>query len=172
MIRKTILKYTVIILILLAGCNSDYHTKKWAESNIKGKSEISFITNFIELGYTKNRGMTFGILNNRTPNFLNTALIIFRIILLCALTAILAVFRRQSLLFLLPFLFIWIGAIGNIIDAFKYGYVVDFIHMHAGNLLDYPFYFNLADAYISVGLFLILIREIPRSGRLQKPLNG
>jgi signal peptidase II len=170
--KNTVLKYAGIILILLAGCNSDYHTKKWAESNIKGKSAISLITNFIELGYTKNRGMAFGIMNNRTPNFLNTALIIFRIILLCALTLILVIFRRQSLLFLLPFLFIWIGAIGNIIDAFKYGYVVDFIHIHAGNLLNYPFYFNLADAYVSVGVFLLLVREIPRLGRLQKPLNG
>ena len=62
-------------------------------------------------------------------------------------------------MFLLPFLFFWIGALGNLIDPFKYGYVVDFIHIQAGDFLNWPFYFNLADAYITIGVFLILFKE-------------
>ena len=53
----------------------------------------------------------------------------------------------------------WVGAIGNLIDPFVYGYVVDFIHIHAGNVLNWPFYFNVADACITVGMILLLMQS-------------
>lgn len=47
------------------------------------------------------------------------------------------------------------GAIGNIIDRFLHGAVVDFVHLHAWG---YSFYvFNLADSAISIGVVLLLI---------------
>lgn len=47
------------------------------------------------------------------------------------------------------------GAVGNIIDRFIHGAVVDFIHLHAGG---YDFYvFNLADSAVTVGVILLLI---------------
>jgi signal peptidase II len=65
--------------------------------------------------------------------------------------------RNKSFLFLLPFLLFWAGAIGNLIDPFIYGYVVDFIHIRAGSLINWPFYFNLADAYITIAIPILLI---------------
>ena len=41
----------------------------------------------------------------------------------------------------------FVGAAGNLIDPFLYGYVVDFIHIKAGNVLNWPFYFNVAGTY-------------------------
>lgn len=47
------------------------------------------------------------------------------------------------------------GAIGNIIDRFIHGAVVDFVHLHAGG---YSFYvFNIADSAITIGVVLLLI---------------
>lgn len=47
------------------------------------------------------------------------------------------------------------GAIGNIIDRFLHGAVVDFVHLHAWG---YSFYvFNLADSAITIGVILLLI---------------
>ncbi len=47
------------------------------------------------------------------------------------------------------------GAIGNIIDRFVHGAVVDFIHLYA---FDYNFYvFNVADSAITVGVVILLI---------------
>lgn len=47
------------------------------------------------------------------------------------------------------------GAIGNIVDRFLHGAVVDFIHLHA---FDYNFYvFNVADSAITIGVILLLI---------------
>ena len=47
------------------------------------------------------------------------------------------------------------GAIGNIIDRFVNGYVIDFIYFHI-NQYYWPA-FNFADIYISAGIIMILL---------------
>ncbi|WP_243453873.1 signal peptidase II [Sandaracinobacteroides saxicola] len=50
------------------------------------------------------------------------------------------------------------GAVGNILDRVRFGYVVDFVHLHIGN---WSFYvFNVADAAISIGVALLLVRAL------------
>ncbi|MCM8557632.1 signal peptidase II [Sphingomicrobium sediminis] len=49
------------------------------------------------------------------------------------------------------------GALGNIVDRTRFGYVVDYADLHFGEFR--PFYvFNIADAAISIGVVLLLIR--------------
>jgi signal peptidase II len=49
------------------------------------------------------------------------------------------------------------GAIGNIVDRVRLGYVVDFLDLHFGEFR--PFYvFNVADAAISIGVVILLLR--------------
>ena len=49
------------------------------------------------------------------------------------------------------------GAIGNIVDRVRFGYVVDFLDLHFGSFR--PFYvFNVADAAISIGVVILLLR--------------
>ena len=51
------------------------------------------------------------------------------------------------------------GAIGNIIDRVRFGYVVDFLDLHFGEVR--PFYvFNVADAAISIGVVILLLRAL------------
>ena len=50
------------------------------------------------------------------------------------------------------------GALGNIVDRVRYGYVVDFLHAWWH---DHHFYvFNVADAAITVGVALLLLRSV------------
>lgn len=50
------------------------------------------------------------------------------------------------------------GAMGNILDRVRFGYVVDFLHFFWGQ---YSFWvFNLADAAITVGVMLLLARAV------------
>lgn len=52
------------------------------------------------------------------------------------------------------------GAIGNIVDRVRFGYVADFLHLHVGS---WSFYvFNVADAAITVGVALLLLRTLTR----------
>ena len=50
------------------------------------------------------------------------------------------------------------GALGNIVDRVRFGYVVDFVHLHAG---PWSFYvFNIADAAITIGVVILLVRAL------------
>ena len=55
------------------------------------------------------------------------------------------------------------GAIGNVVDRFLHGYVVDFLDFHYGNW-HFPA-FNIADAAISVGAVCLILDEIRRVRR-------
>ncbi len=51
------------------------------------------------------------------------------------------------------------GAAGNIIDRIRLGYVVDFVHVAYG-WFDFKYVFNVADAAISVGVAILLVRAL------------
>lgn len=51
------------------------------------------------------------------------------------------------------------GAIGNIVDRIRFGYVVDFVHV-AYSWFDFKYVFNVADAAITVGVILLLVRAL------------
>ena len=162
---SSLLKYVIILLLMLGGCNADFQSKRWAQSNRKGKPAITVVKGFLDLGFAENRGMVFGIFNGRLSSLVKSSLVGFRILLLIGLTVFIWYKRGQSLLYLFPFVLFWAGAAGNIIDHFLYGYVVDFIHIRAGRFLDWPYYFNLADAYVTAGIpaFLLLNKLNPLS---------
>jgi signal peptidase II len=49
------------------------------------------------------------------------------------------------------------GALGNILDRVRHGYVVDFADLHFGEIRPF-FIFNVADAAISIGVAILLLR--------------
>ena len=49
------------------------------------------------------------------------------------------------------------GALGNILDRVRHGYVVDFADLHFGSFRPF-FIFNVADAAISIGVAILLLR--------------
>jgi signal peptidase II len=49
------------------------------------------------------------------------------------------------------------GAIGNIVDRVRYGYVVDYADLHFGTFRPFQI-FNFADACISIGVLILLAR--------------
>jgi len=55
-------------------------------------------------------------------------------------------------------LFVLVGGVSNVIDRFLYGGVIDFIDLYIGNYHWYTF--NLADAYIVMGIIFIVLRSI------------
>ncbi|SFR81032.1 signal peptidase II [Sphingomonas jatrophae] len=61
------------------------------------------------------------------------------------------------------------GALGNILDRVRFGYVADFLDLHFGNFR--PFLvFNVADAAISIGVLLLVLRALltRESGKSEK----
>lgn len=51
------------------------------------------------------------------------------------------------------------GALGNIVDRVRYGYVVDFADLHFGEFRPFMI-FNIADACITIGVLLLVARAL------------
>jgi signal peptidase II len=82
------------------------------------------------------------------------ALLIIRILVILGIFTYLFFFN-QNLRIVPPFVLVLAGAIGNVVDFFLYGSVVDFLHF---NLWGYHFpIFNLADTWITLGVAWLLL---------------
>jgi signal peptidase II len=63
------------------------------------------------------------------------------------------------------------GAVGNILDRVRFGYVVDFLDLHFGSFR--PFLvFNVADAAITIGVVILLGRAIFARPRPSENVNA
>lgn len=51
------------------------------------------------------------------------------------------------------------GALGNIVDRYRFGYVVDFLDLHFGEIRPFMI-FNMADAAITIGVVILLYRAL------------
>lgn len=108
---------------------------------------ITIIDNFLYLHYVENYGIAFGMLRNKTL-FLIIASIIISITVLFFIYR----FRNKSIAVTVCLSLILGGAIGNLIDRIRIGYVIDYI-----SFTIFPPVFNLADSAIVVGSILLSI---------------
>jgi signal peptidase II len=111
------------------------------------------ISGHLQLSYAENCGAAFGMLNT-APRWLRAG--IFTVAALAAVAALLWMYIRGSggRLFALAVPLIASGALGNLVDRLRFGYVIDFIRYHG--LFEYPT-FNVADAFITVGVACLFL---------------
>lgn len=87
-------------------------------------------------------------------------ILILRLLVVLSFILYLCFWRKQEAP-LLPFILILTGAIGNIVDFFLYGHVIDFMRF---DLWGYPFpIFNVADTLITLGVgALVCLSLLPK----------
>ena len=108
------------------------------------------------LTYTENNGISLGLLNATDPTGRW---------MLVALTGAIAagvaywITREKNRTDRLALGLVLGGALGNILDRIRFGYVVDFADLHFGDFRPF-FIFNVADAAISIGVVILLLRAI------------
>jgi len=104
--------------------------------------------------YTQNEGISLGLLNATNP--------VGRWLLVAvtgAIAAAVAVWigRERNRVDQAALGLVLGGALGNILDRVRFGYVVDFADLHFGDFR--PFLvFNVGDAAISIGVAILLLR--------------
>lgn len=147
----------MIYLIFILGMLLDYVTKIWAIGTLKGQPDITVIEGFFDFSYLENRGAAFGIFQGRVY-----LLAFVTIIIMAVLFVMFQKTKKKTKLLTISTALIMTGAIGNLIDRLRYGFVVDFISWHWKNTYYFPT-FNVADICITVGtglLILYIIKEV------------
>ncbi len=123
--------------------------------NIDEKIEV--IKNFFAIHFVKNYGAAWSLFSNH-----GTILILISIIALIIIIYYMYNFKKNKRNILAFGLLIG-GIIGNLIDRIFLGYVRDFLSFQIINY-SYPI-FNLADVFIVVGIFLLIIAIIKGEDR-------
>ncbi|WIV10791.1 signal peptidase II [Proteiniborus sp. MB09-C3] len=144
--RRSQMLYAAISIIIIL---LDQITKFYAVQLLKGNAPVVIIENFLRLNYVENFGAAFGILQNKKIFFIIiTTIVVIGIIVYIKTNTNLTITMKIALAMVIG------GAIGNLIDRVRLGYVIDFVDVNFWGLYDFPV-FNIADSSIVIATILI-----------------
>ncbi|MDD3139277.1 MAG: signal peptidase II [Lachnospiraceae bacterium] len=150
-IRKEHIKSYLFGLIMTAVCIFiDQWTKLLVVDKIKGNDGLILIKGVFQLHYLENRGAAFGIMQNQKIYFVICGVLIS--VLVGFIYGKIPISKRYSPLRICSVLIVS-GALGNMIDRIRLGYVVDFFYFE---LINFPI-FNMADIYVVIATSLLVL---------------
>lgn len=133
---------TIIALIVI-----DQISKYLALNNLANIGSIPIIENIFHLTYVENRGAAFGMFQNNQIVFIIVAVF-------ASIVGLYYIYKKKlNLLGNISIVLIISGAIGNLIDRVRLGFVVDYFDFRF--IWDYVF--NVADIFVVVGTILLCI---------------
>lgn len=185
--RPSALFLAVVSIVSLV---SDIGTKLWAEKRlVEYPTFVTVIENHMMFVLAKNKGGAWGLLQGESENVRRP---FFLLVSVAAIAFIVTLYRRlqprqYALKWGLPL--VLGGALGNVFDRIRYGYVIDFIDVRADSIKKlnelvakyYPKHvvtdhwptFNVADIAICVGVALMAIDMLTsRRGKVAKPKSA
>ena len=135
---------TVVVLDQLA--------KAWLVSNLVPGQTVDVLGDYVRFVFSQNSGALFGL-------FRDSALL-FGLVSLGVIGLIVGYHSRseRSLYLSVALGFLLGGAVGNVLDRLRLGYVVDFVDIGIGTLRWYIF--NVADAAISAAIVMLVVVAI------------
>ncbi len=135
---------TALLLVL------DQLTKWWVSTTFPLNGEGNYLFLGFYLTYVQNTGAAFGIFQDGTLplGILSSLVSVAIIVYLATRGKTIPALQRYALASILA------GAIGNMIDRFRLGYVIDFIHFNVPGF-SFPV-FNVADSCVVIGAILLI----------------
>jgi signal peptidase II len=141
----------IAVIVLLLDQLAKYLIVNWIELQRYGSIQLM---PFLNLTFARNSGMAMSLFDlvGDLGRWLLVGVTSAIAIVICWLIA-----RAHRHLDVIAWGLVLGGALGNIADRIRLGYVVDFIQFHIGT---WSFYiFNTADSAISVGIMIILFDQ-------------
>ncbi len=123
----------------------DQFSKYLIMQSVMLNGDIVVIKNFFYITFVKNFGIAFGLFQNSTTFF-----VIMNSIISIAVIYFLKRSYKKNRLVAVCLSMILGGALGNLIDRIRLGYVVDFLHFTI-----FPPVFNIADSAVVIGAFAL-----------------
>ena len=131
----------------------DQTTKRLAEERLRGQRPLPVVDDIVRFRYVENRGAAFGLLQDQTAFFVFVGILVVGVIAASYRYLPRSGFRLHLALGLQLG-----GAIGNLIDRVRQGYVVDFVDF--GYHSNWWPVFNVADSAIVVGVALLALNAL------------
>ncbi|MBW1715608.1 MAG: signal peptidase II [Deltaproteobacteria bacterium] len=142
-----------LIVVLL-----DQISKWWLANYLEPHQILSVIPGFFDLVLVHNSGMAFGILGRSGPG---AALCLLLGAIIAAIVVIFFFFywtKKNQKWLTVGLALILGGAVGNLVDRVRFGYVIDFLDF---SVKDYHWpAFNLADSAVTIGTLWLLLNLI------------
>ena len=130
---------------------------KWIVTGPLGVNQLGdqlYLLPFFQFTFTQNYGISLGMLQAQS-NEMRWALVAGTAAIAIAVAVWIAREKLRGDQIALGM--VLGGAIGNILDRTRFGYVVDFADLHFGDFRPF-FIFNVGDAAISIGVAILLLR--------------
>ncbi len=145
------LKVVWLAVISIVCVVLDQLTKLLCVKNIALGDSITVIPGVLDLTYIQNRGAAFGSLTGARWVFMIASVVMI------ALITCYVISNRKTMSYpmVITLSLIVGGGIGNMIDRIALGYVIDFVDVKF--LPFWKWIFNVADSFVCVGAFLLVI---------------
>ena len=142
------------VALIALGIGVDQWTKIWASNDLRplGSGGIPVVPSTLSLVYVENRAAAFGL-----GGFLPEAArkwVLLALTLALTVGLFVAMIRSPDLASRIGFGVTISGAIGNILDRARLGYVVDFIYWY--RWFQWP-NFNVADMLVCTGIGVLVV---------------
>ena len=152
--KKFFSKETIIPLLVICFSFALDRVSKIAIIKHQLSNQRVFLSEYLNLELHWNTGIGFGLFSQNANIYYHlTSLLIFSVIVFLIYLIIKCIFLEKIL-----FSLILGGAIGNLYDRLIYFAVPDFIDFHINDF--HWFTFNIADIFITLGIILIIIKDL------------
>lgn len=153
--------FALVVIVL------DQITKAWVLSGLHmldlngamldpelwGYRSVEVLGDIFRITFVANYGVSFGLFGDGSARWF---LSIFAVVISIALGWWALKADRRLLITAIGL--VMGGAIGNLIDRVRFGFVVDFLDFSGTNL--FPWVFNIADSAITIGVVLLIIDSL------------
>ncbi len=153
--KRKIFKIALFLSILTVGIGCDQTTKEIAREQLAYQAPIHYMEGLFILTYYENSGAFLGMGEQLSPTIKMFFLLLLPLFFLFIISFHLLKSNYPALYFT-GFCLLIAGGIGNLMDRFLDGFVVDFMHIQ---LIDgiKTGVFNFADVYITLGVMLVFL---------------
>ncbi|AMD95001.1 signal peptidase II [Leptotrichia sp. oral taxon 847] len=153
------MNYGMIILVLTLF---DQVTKYMIYQAAKGQVgfSIPIIKNFLHITYVENHGMIFGLAQGK----INLVTIFSTLLIIFIIFSEYKNFKDYTKWTKVGISIIAAGALGNMIDRVARNFVIDMIDFRG----IWNFVFNVADMYVHIGIYIIVIDYLVRKYKMKK----
>lgn len=155
-------KHWVIILVAPLMVAADQITKYLVHSHMRPHESITVIQGYLNIYYVRNSGLVFGLFADRLAGASTWIYLGINIMALAIIGRLFFQSEGRAVLLPLALSQVMAGALGNLIDRLRWGYVVDFIQVYyvsksPPHLVHSWGIFNVADIAITLGIAFLLI---------------